>query len=197
VIWRVLGDHRVVTVADDQLARIGSVFGECDHQDAALLPVDRLRDPAEVTDTLFEALQQIIAIAVKLGVGPTPGSDREEDAVWATSVALARRDVLANQSAGIDHGLAGGNLRLPERIDAMIASHDDHEWQQLVRQRVTERIDAVSKGANAALSSGDSAKATRSLNAGSRCRSGGGCVIRLTIGCVRRPRRSLTRRVEA
>jgi hypothetical protein len=140
------GDHRAMTIADVELARIGSVLDTWDHRDAVVSPVERLRGPAEVNNAHFEALQPIIGITIKLGVGPTPGSDREADAEWAASSALARRDVLANQTAGIDHGLAAGSLGLLERIDALAGTHNDHDWEQLVRQRVTEGVDARKQG---------------------------------------------------
>jgi hypothetical protein len=136
----------VVTVADDHLARIGSVLETWDHRDAAVTPIEWLRGPAGVDNRLCEALQPMIGITIKLGVGPTPGSDREADAEWVASSALARRDVLANQDAGIDHGLAAGNLGLLERIDALAATHDDHDFEQLVRRRVTESVEARTQG---------------------------------------------------
>lgn len=135
-----------MTVADDQLARVGSVLDEWDRQAAALSARKPLPDLAEEAYALGEALQPIISITIKLGVGPTPGSDREEDATWAASVALARRDVLADQVAGIDHGLATDNLRLLERIDALIGTRYDHDWEQLARHRVTELVDARKRG---------------------------------------------------
>jgi hypothetical protein len=135
-----------MTVADNQLARIGSVFDQWDRQDAALSAREPPPDPAEMTYVLGEALQPVISIVIKLGVGPAPGSDWEEDATWAASVALARRDVLANQAAGIDHVLATDNLRLLERIDALIGVGQGHDWEQLVRRRVNELVDARKRG---------------------------------------------------
>ena len=135
-----------MTVADDQLAQIGSVLDDWDRQDAALPARERLPDPAEEAYALVDALRPTISITIKLGVGPTPGSDPEEDAPWAASVALARRDVLAHQTAGIDHGLATDSLRLLERVDALIGSRHDHDWNQLVRHRVNELVDARQRG---------------------------------------------------
>jgi hypothetical protein len=56
-----------------------------------------------------------------VGAGQAPGVDAEEDASWAASVALARRQVLGQQARGIDRGLADDNLRLLDRIDVLIA----------------------------------------------------------------------------
>ena len=65
-----------MTVADDQLARVGSVLDGWDRDTAVLVP-ESLLDPAGMAHALFEALQPIIGITIKLGVDPAPGSDRE------------------------------------------------------------------------------------------------------------------------
>ncbi len=143
------GAHDVgMTVADDHLARIGSVLDDWDREDAAspAQAHEALPNSAREVLALREALQPIIGIVIKLGAGPAPGADPEEDAEWAASVALARRDVLAQQAAGIDHGLAADNLRLLDRIDALIATWPDGEWDDVARCRVQGLVDARQRG---------------------------------------------------
>lgn len=94
---------------------------------------------------LLEALRPIISIAIKLGAGQAPGTDAAEDAMWAAVVALARRDVLAQQSAGTDHGLAGDSLRLLDRIDSMVGEWSD-DWDELACRCVDELVDAGRRG---------------------------------------------------
>lgn len=137
-----MGDDSGVTVADDQLARIGSVLDDWNREEAGLPQRGRPTDSVEQAYGLVEALQPIIAVTLKLGIGPAPGVAPDEDATWAVSVALARRDVRTGQAAGIDHGLAANNLRLLERVDALIGTRDDPGWDQLVRDRVSELVDA-------------------------------------------------------
>lgn len=107
---------------------------------------DPLHDSAEHAYALLEALRPINSITIKLGVGPAPGSDPDEDATWAACVALARRDVLAHQTAGIDHGLAANNLRLLQRVDVLLGARHTPGWDQLVRHRVSELVDARKQG---------------------------------------------------
>lgn len=142
----VVGDDFGVTVADDELARIGSVLDDWDREDPGLPERDPLPDAAEQAFVLVEALGPIIGVTIKLGVGPAPGAAPEEDARWAALVALARRDVVARRNAGIDHGLAATNLRLLERVDALIGTRDDPGWDRLVRDRVSELVDARKRG---------------------------------------------------
>ncbi len=105
-----VGDDFGVTVADDHLAQIGAVLDDWDRDDAGLPAHNPLPESVERAYALLEALQPIIRVATKLGVGPAPGAPDEVDASWAASAALARRDVLAHQTAGIDRGLAANNL---------------------------------------------------------------------------------------
>lgn len=70
-----------------------------------------------------------------------------EDASWAASVPLARRNVLAQQAAGIDHGLNDDSPRLLGRIDALIAAWPDDGRDDPARRRVEELVDAGPRGA--------------------------------------------------
>lgn len=96
--------------------------------------------------TLFTALQPVIGIALKLGHGPAPGGDANVDASWAAVVALARREVLARQAAGIDRGFAGESLRLLDRIDVLIGEWPADRWVDAVRARVQELVEARERG---------------------------------------------------
>ncbi|MGH2861241.1 MAG: hypothetical protein ACRDLT_06990 [Solirubrobacteraceae bacterium] len=97
---------------------------------------------------------------IKLGSGQAPGADATGDASWAASVALARRNVLAQHAAGIDHGLNDDSLRLLDRIDALIAAWSDHDWDDLARRRVQELVDACQQGAQRGKAMRDSAQHT-------------------------------------
>jgi len=136
-----------VTVADDHLARVGAVLDDLDREDAAW-DFDRgLPDCARETLALFEALQPVIPIAIKLGFGRAPGAEADEDASWAASIALARRAVLARRAGGIDHGLAADNLRLLDRVETLIGVWPDDDWAEVVRNRVQGLVDASQRGA--------------------------------------------------
>lgn len=138
-----------VTVADDHLARVGTVLDELDREHVASPSQSdrRLPDCAREARALSEALQPVNAITIRLGAGPAVGADAAEDASWAASVALARREVLAQQAAGIDYGLREDSLRLLDRIDALIATWPDEDWDELARRRVQELVDACQRGA--------------------------------------------------
>jgi len=140
-------DDWSVTVADDQLARIGPEIDAWDREDASSASAldDRLPDCASEALALLEALRPIIPIAIKLGAGQAPGTDAAEDAWWAASVALARRDLLAQQAAGTDHGLAADSLRLLDRIDSMVGEWSD-DWEEIARRCVDELVEAGRRG---------------------------------------------------
>lgn len=48
---------------------------------------------------------------------------------------------------GIDHGLSDDSLRLLDRIDAVIATSRDEDWDDLARRHVQELVDARQRGA--------------------------------------------------
>ena len=141
------GDDLNVSVADDQLAQFGLELDAWDREDApsASASDDRLPDCAREALALLEAVRPIIPIAIKVGAGHVPGADATEDASWVAGVALARRSVVAQQAAGIDHGLAGDSLRFLARIDSMVGDWSD-DWEDVARRRVRESVDAVRRG---------------------------------------------------
>jgi hypothetical protein len=132
-----------VTVADDQLARIGPELDAWHREDATSGSAlnDRLPHCARDALALLEALRPILTSAIRLGAGQAPGADAAEDASWAAAVALARRDLLAQQNAGSDRGLAGDSLQLLARIDSMVGEWSD-DWEELARRRVEGLVDA-------------------------------------------------------
>jgi hypothetical protein len=137
-----------VTVADDHLARIESALDDGDREDGASASHSDEGRPDCAGDDLAlrEALQPIIGIILKLGAGPAPGAGGPPDASWAASVALARRNILAHQAGGIDHGVAGETLRLLDRIDSMTGVWPDEDWDDLARRLVQELVDAGRRG---------------------------------------------------
>jgi hypothetical protein len=122
------------------------VLEDCDHEDAAWDVDLGLPGCAREALALFEALQPVIPIAIALGAGPAPGADPGEDACWAVRVAWARRRVLSQQAGGIDQGLATDNLRLLDRIDELIDVWPEDDWEDGVRDRVQELVEACQRG---------------------------------------------------
>jgi hypothetical protein len=137
-----------MSVADDELSRIGSVLDDWDREDVARPGASQEDLPDTVREALAlgEALQPIIGVTIKLGADVAPGAEVGSDAEWAAVMALARRDVLANRAAGIDHGLASDHLRLLDRIDALLGSWPDDDWDARARRRVQELVEARRRG---------------------------------------------------
>jgi hypothetical protein len=137
-----------VTIADDHLARVGTVDDEWYRQDAGSDSgyADELPECAREALALAESLQPITAITIKLGNGKPPGADAAEDASWAASVALGRRDILCGQALGFDRGLANDSLQLLDRIDVLIGTREDEDWEDETRQRVQALVDAGRRG---------------------------------------------------
>lgn len=135
-----------MTIADEHVAHLGGVLDRLD-EEKAISDVDEGVPECARVALAFTALQPVIGIALKLGRGPVPGGDANEDASWAAVVALARREVLAQQAAGIDRGLAGDSLRLLDRIDVLIGEWPADRWDDTVRARVQELLEARERGA--------------------------------------------------
>jgi hypothetical protein len=143
-----LGRHdRPVTIADEQVAQLGAVLDRLDEAEAISNVDEGLPQCARDALALVTELRPVNAITIKLGARQAPGRDADEDALWAALVALARRDVLAQQAAGIDHGLTGGILRLLDRIDALISGRPADGWNGAVHARVQEIVEARQQGA--------------------------------------------------
>ena len=69
-----------MTVADDELARIGSMLDHWDREDAGGPRVSQEHLPAPGREALAfgEALQPIIGITIKLGADVAPGAEAEK-----------------------------------------------------------------------------------------------------------------------
>jgi len=139
-------DHPV-TIADDHVAQLGPVLDRLDEADVISDVEEGLAECARDALALFAALQPVILVTMKLGAGRAPGVDASEDASWAALLALARRDVLAQQAAGIDSGLTGDSVRLLDRIDALIGEWPADDWSDAVHASVQEFVDARQRGA--------------------------------------------------
>jgi hypothetical protein len=135
-----------VTVADDHLARFGAVLDDLDREDAPWDVDQSVPDCAREALASFEALRPIIPIVLELGFAGAPGAEADADASWAARIALARRQALAVQAGGIDHGLALDNLRLLDRIETLIGVWPE-DWGDVVRCRVQGLVDAAQRGA--------------------------------------------------
>jgi hypothetical protein len=142
----VKADDWSVSVADDELAEVASELDAWDREDPSSWAFDdRLPECAREGLALLEAVRPIIPIVLKLGAGQEPGADATEDASWAASIALARRTVLAQLAAGIDHALGSDSLRLLNRLDAMVGEWSE-DWEDVSRRRVRELVDAGRRG---------------------------------------------------
>ena len=133
---------------DVHVARLGAVLDRLDAERVDANVDEGLPACAAQALALLEALRPVIGIAIKLGHGPTPGVDSKEDAWWAAEVALARREVLAQQAAGLDRGLAGDSLRLLDRIDVLVGEWPADSWNDAVRTRVEDLVEARQRGAS-------------------------------------------------
>lgn len=135
-----------MSVADTQLAQFGSELAARDREDASSSAVDDcLPQCARDALALIEVVGPIVPIVLRLGAGQAPGVDAAQDASWVASIALARRNVLAQLAAGIDQGLAGDSLRLLDRIDSMVGTWSD-DWGDVARRRVRELVAAGRRG---------------------------------------------------
>lgn len=89
---------------------------------AVLESITDLPLPAREALALSDVARPVMPLVLRFAAGQKPGSDLEEDVGWATMVAFARREMLADQAARLDAGLAGRNLGLLDRISALVGS---------------------------------------------------------------------------
>lgn len=132
-----------MTVADEHLTTFIFDLDRWDREDAERGLGPDPDQPACVRDALavFESLQPIIGIVIKLGGDQTPGESPAGDAEWAAMVALARRDVLVGQARTADRGLTDSSLRLLDRIEEMIGEWG-RGWDDQARGRVQSLVSA-------------------------------------------------------
>ena len=142
-----VGDDWPVTIADGHVARLGAVLGRLDDDMAPSEIGEELPACAGQAMELFEALQPITGIVIRLGAGPPPGGDVSEDASWSASAALARREVLNQEASAVGCGLACDILGLLDRIDGLIGDWPADRWNDAVGSRVSQLVDARERGA--------------------------------------------------
>ncbi len=141
-------DHLAMSVADTYLVELGAPADGCDREAVAQLKAC-IRDlPALIREEelLRVAAQPLMRFAVKLAVGLSPGTGAPEDADWAATAALARRQTVVHREADIDGGLADLNLGLLDWIDSKVGGADDRDFVSLVRARVDGLLDAGRRG---------------------------------------------------
>ena len=136
-----------MALADEHLAEIGAGdLDSWDRESAAQL-LQWAGDPArgELDPAVREACllrgeaEPVVPFMISLPARGMPGSDSGVDAQLAAAVAFARRKVLANRSAGLGDLAAERNLRMLDRLSALIARWPEPEWSEAVRGNV-ERI---------------------------------------------------------
>jgi len=149
---------------DVHVARFGAVLDRLDAEQVGAEVDERLPACAGRALALLEALRPVVGITIRLGAGPPPGVDAGQDASWGAVVALARREVLARQAAGIDYGLAGDSLRLLDRIDRLTGEWPVDSWNDAVGSRVQELVQARQRGAQRGQELRDSRQETHPSN---------------------------------
>ena len=136
-----------MALADEHLAEIGGrEIDAWDAESAAQLvqwagdPAGGGRDSAVREASLLRAeAEPVVPFMAALPARGMPGADSAVDAQLAAAVAFARRKVLTNRSAGLGDSSSERNLRLLDRLSALIPSWPEPEWGDAVR-RNTERI---------------------------------------------------------
>jgi hypothetical protein len=136
-----------VALADEHLSGIGGAeIDAWDAKSAAQLvqwagdPAGGGRDSAVREASLLRAeAEPVVPFMAALPARGMPGADSVVDAQLAAAVAFARRKVLANRSAGLGVSSSERNLRLLDRLSAMIPSWTEPEWGETVRRNI-ERI---------------------------------------------------------
>jgi hypothetical protein len=137
-----------VTVADDHLAEVGADLDAWSVEAARDLLASVANSPAHEREALLlrRASHPMASSVIRLAGGPPPGWNHADDAEWAASLALARRQVLANRSAGLDAGMTDRSLRLLDWLQARIRVWPESEWQADVRHRVEGLVEATRRG---------------------------------------------------
>lgn len=104
--------------------------------------------PAHVREAhvLRQASSPVMSLVIRLAVGQIPGSDVAQDAEWAATAALRRREVLAYRSAGLAPGTAERSLRLLDWISALIGRWPEPVWSAAVSREVEDLVDACRRG---------------------------------------------------
>jgi len=148
------GRHRWVhtpvemTIADQRLAEVATDL-DAVHLESArdlLVSLEDWPAPEREAEVLLHASGPVESCVIRLAVGQTPGDELWADLEWAASVALSRREVLINQTAGLDVGMADRSLRLLDWIDSQIRPWPEPDWSSAVRSQVDGLVEAVRRG---------------------------------------------------
>lgn len=135
-------------IADVYLAEVGSPADEWERE-TATEAVKSLRDvPALVGDEelLHYAARPVVTFMIRFAADLWPGTDCADDAEWAATVALARRETAVQCQAGIDTRLSDLNLAVLDWVEARIDSWDDQAFASLVRARVDGLLETGRRG---------------------------------------------------
>jgi hypothetical protein len=137
-----------MTVADDHLAEVGADLDGWAVEATRDLLASVADSPAHEREALLLrwASLPMMSSVIRLTGGPPPGWNHADDAEWAASLALARRQVLANRSAGLDAGMTDRSLRLLGWLQTRIRAWPEPEWQADVRHRVEGLVEASRRG---------------------------------------------------
>jgi hypothetical protein len=171
------------------VARFGAVL---DRLDAERVDADvdgRLPECADQALALFEALQPVLGITIRLGAGPPPGVD----AVRMRRGVRKSRWPAARFWLGKQQGSTAGSLTtacwLLDRIDELIGARPADSWNDAVGSRVQELVEARQRGS--ATRPGAPQQPTET-HASNESPSVGGCATPTIIGCTKRSIASLT-----
>ena len=137
-----------VQAADREVAAFDAVLRAWDRDDAAMDGdvVAEPSGPVAEASALRDACQPTTGLVIRLGHGRAPGEDADEDASWAASVALARRDLLVRRKAGAHTALTTVGLQLLDRIDALLGERPDERWADAVHDYVAALVEARQHG---------------------------------------------------
>ena len=109
------------------------------------LPDARSTDAFREATLLRAAAQPIIPLVISLR-HRMPGLTLEQDATLAASVAMRRRTAHSYHSAGLDARFTERNVRLFDRICALIGDWPQPDWSDAVGRRVKDLTDAMRRG---------------------------------------------------
>ncbi len=148
-----------VTVADEHLGQLAAEdFDAWDQESAAQLlewagdPGGGGRDAAVREECLLRAAAEpVVPFMIGLPARGMPGADSAVDAQLAAAVALARRKVLANRSAGLGGRSSERNLGMLDRLSELIAPWPEPQWSDAVRRNLERAAEARRTGRERAM----------------------------------------------
>lgn len=143
-----------MALADEHLAEIGGGdFDAWDRESAAQVvewagdPAGGGRDAAVCEACMLRAeAEPVVPFMIGLPARGMPGVDSAVDAQLAAAVAFARRKVLANRSVGLAGRSSERNLRMLDRLSALIARWPEPQWSEAVRRNVERGAEARRTG---------------------------------------------------